>query len=61
MKATCLANLLALIGALVITNIAQAADPLPSWNDGKARQAIVDFVTKVTKEASPDFVPPGNK
>jgi phosphoglycolate phosphatase-like HAD superfamily hydrolase len=33
------------------------ADPLPSWNQGAARQAIVDFVGKVTKEGSPDFVP----
>ncbi len=36
---------------------AQAADPLPSWNDGPAKQSIVDFVVKVTDEASPDFVP----
>jgi phosphoglycolate phosphatase-like HAD superfamily hydrolase len=33
-------------------------DPLPSWNNGKAKSAIVDFVAKVTKEGSPDFVPP---
>ncbi|KOF12406.1 haloacid dehalogenase [Ensifer adhaerens] len=32
-------------------------DVLPSWNDGPARQAIVDFVTKVTAEGGPDFVP----
>ena len=32
-------------------------DALPSWNDGTAKQSIVDFVTKVTKEGSPDFVP----
>jgi len=37
---------------------AQAADPLASWNDGTAKQAIVEFVNKVTKEGSPDFVPP---
>jgi hypothetical protein len=37
--------------------LAQAAETLPSWNDGKAKQAIVDFVEKVTKEGSPDFVP----
>jgi phosphoserine phosphatase len=36
---------------------ARAADPLPSWNDGPARQAIVDFVAKVTMEGSRDFVP----
>jgi 2'-5' RNA ligase/phosphoglycolate phosphatase-like HAD superfamily hydrolase len=33
-------------------------DPLPSWTNGKARQSIVEFVTKVTKQGSPDFVPP---
>jgi phosphoglycolate phosphatase-like HAD superfamily hydrolase len=36
---------------------ARAADPLPSWKDGPARQAIVDFVAKVTTEGSQDFVP----
>jgi phosphoglycolate phosphatase-like HAD superfamily hydrolase len=36
---------------------ARAADPLPSWNPGKTRQSIVDFVAKVTKHGSPDFVP----
>jgi len=35
----------------------QANDPLPSWNDGKAKQSIVDFVARVTKLGSPDFVP----
>ena len=32
-------------------------DPLPSWNDGKNKQAIIAFVGKVTKKGSPDFVP----
>ncbi len=40
---------------------AQAADPLPSWNEGKARQSIVAFVEKVTKPGSPDFVPPAER
>jgi phosphoglycolate phosphatase-like HAD superfamily hydrolase len=35
-----------------------AADALPSWNDGPAKQAIVDFVAKTTRAGSPDFVPP---
>ena len=39
------------------TTAAQAADPLPSWNEGKTKQSIVDFVAKVTKEGSPEFVP----
>jgi len=35
----------------------RAAEPLPSWNDGGTKQSILDFVTKVTKEGGPDFVP----
>ncbi len=33
-------------------------DALPSWNDGAAKQAIVDFVKATTDKSSPDFVPP---
>ena len=33
------------------------ADPLPSWNDGAAKQAILAFIAKVTKAESADFVP----
>ena len=52
----------ALISVLAcFTTVAQAADPLPSWNDGKAKQAIVEFVAKVTKEGAPDFVPPAER
>jgi hypothetical protein len=43
------------------TTVAQAADALPSWNDGKTKQSIMDFVTKVTKQGSPDFVPPAER
>jgi hypothetical protein len=32
-------------------------DPLPSWNEGAAKSAIVDFVGGVTREAGPHFVP----
>jgi hypothetical protein len=35
----------------------RAADPLPSWNDGPSKKAIIEFVMKVTKESSPEFVP----
>ncbi|MEA1832536.1 HAD family hydrolase [Methylobacterium durans] len=48
---------LALIAAWISTATAQT-DPLPSWNDGPAKQAIVAFVTDVTREGSPDFIPP---
>lgn len=33
------------------------AEPLPSWNDGPAKQSIIDFVEAVATEGSPDFVP----
>ena len=48
--------LLALATGCSSTRTAQIA--LPSWNDGPAKQAIVDFVTKTTTAGSPDFVPP---
>lgn len=32
-------------------------DPLPSWNDGIPKRAIVEFVKRTTTEGSPDFVP----
>ncbi len=34
-----------------------AQDALPSWNDGAAKIAIVEFVGKVTRQGGPDFVP----
>lgn len=37
---------------------AQAAEALSSWNEGPAKAAILEFVGKVTKQGSPDFVPP---
>jgi phosphoglycolate phosphatase-like HAD superfamily hydrolase len=33
------------------------ADPLPSWNAGPSRDAIVDFVQRTTTPGSPDFIP----
>src|SRR6266568_1743034 len=41
-----------------VTIAAQAADPLSSWNDGPAKQAIVEFVKATTTQGSPQFVPP---
>jgi phosphoglycolate phosphatase-like HAD superfamily hydrolase len=37
---------------------AKAQDPLPSWNDGPAKQAIVDFVRTTTENGGAKFVPP---
>lgn len=36
-------------------------DPLPSWNDTAAKKSIVEFVSRVTKEGSPDFVKPEDR
>ena len=36
-------------------------DPLPSWNDGKTKQSIIDFVNKVTNENSSDFIKPEDR
>ena len=36
-------------------------DPLPSWNDGPAKKAIVVFVQKTTMQGSPEFVPPAER
>ena len=38
-----------MVAVLALALSAQAADPLPSWNDGATKQSIVDFVAKVTK------------
>jgi len=55
------------IGVLVTTLLAglavpgravAQADPLPSWNDGAAKQAIVRFVKATTDQSSATFVPP---
>ena len=36
-------------------------DPLPSWNDGAAKKAIVEFVQTTTTQGSPKFVPPAER
>ncbi|QKD82465.1 haloacid dehalogenase-like hydrolase [Thermoleptolyngbya sichuanensis A183] len=36
-------------------------DPLPAWNDGAAKQAILDFVAQVTTAHSLTFVPPTDR
>jgi phosphoglycolate phosphatase-like HAD superfamily hydrolase len=36
-------------------------DALPSWNDGAAKKAIVEFVQATTTQGSPKFVPPADR
>jgi phosphoglycolate phosphatase-like HAD superfamily hydrolase/Tfp pilus assembly protein FimT len=37
------------------------ADPLPAWNDGTAKRAIVDFIQTTTDSTSPHFVQPSER
>jgi phosphoglycolate phosphatase-like HAD superfamily hydrolase len=51
-----------LVLASAVTHSAAAqSDPLPSWNDGAARKAIVEFVKTTTDRNSPNFVPPAER
>jgi hypothetical protein len=52
------AFLLAIIASLVFCAAALAeTDPLPSWNNGPTKQAILGFVQQATDTAGPGFVP----
>jgi len=60
-KSLLLKSLLILLLLVNTAFAAAAADPLPSWNDTAAKKAIVTFVEDVTREGSPDFVPPAER
>jgi phosphoserine phosphatase len=36
-------------------------DPLPTWNEGPAKQSVIDFVKAVTNEAGADFINPADR
>lgn len=40
---------------------AHARDPLPSWNDGPAKKAIISFVKETTEKSSPKYVEPKDR
>ncbi|MEH6706233.1 MAG: HAD family hydrolase [Galbibacter orientalis] len=40
-----------------VTTVVEQADPLPSWNDGKTKKAIIEYVTDVTTKESANFIP----
>jgi len=52
----------ALLGTLLLAMPAAGqpatGDPLPSWNDGAAKQAVLNFVRSATDKGSPQYVPP---
>jgi phosphoglycolate phosphatase-like HAD superfamily hydrolase len=39
----------------------EKADPLPSWNVGPTKKAILEFVQTTTDKASPKYVPPARR
>jgi phosphoserine phosphatase len=56
---------LGILGLLCACWLAAAAavseDPLPSWSAGPTEQSILTFVTAVTTQGSPDYVPPAER
>jgi phosphoglycolate phosphatase-like HAD superfamily hydrolase len=54
------ACLLLVVIAAPMPALAQG-DPLPSWNDGPAKSAILDFVKRVTTDGGPEMVPPADR
>src|SRR5215468_9171985 len=48
------------LGSLLPAAYSQT-DPLPSWNDGRAKQAILEFVRVTTDEANPKYVTPAER
>ncbi len=53
----------AALGLMVLgcTQAFAQTDPLPSWNDGAAKKAIVEFVQATTTQGNPKFVPPAER
>ena len=44
-----------------LTRARAQTNPLPSWNEGATKQAITDFVARVTRHGGPDFVLPAER
>jgi hypothetical protein len=55
---TFLFTFVGLIAFSICAANAKAADPLPSWNEGPAKKAILEFVAAVTEENGKDYVEP---
>ena len=55
------ATALPLFPLATLAETSSTTDPLPSWNDGAAKQAILEFVKATTDRSSPDFVVPEDR
>ena len=49
------------ICAVCLCSVANAVDPLSSWNEGPARKAILEFVAAVTDQNGKDYVEPAER
>jgi phosphoglycolate phosphatase-like HAD superfamily hydrolase len=59
MKNTILKTVMVAVALMALSvGLAYAAEPLPSWNEGPAKKAIIEFVQETTTQGSPKFVPP---
>jgi len=58
-------RLVGALAAVVLVGCATAprggGDPLPSWNEGASKRAILAFVEAVTEEGGADYVPPSER
>lgn len=61
MKALAFSLVLLTFACVSGTTAPVVADPLPSWNDGPAKQAIIQFVRDTTDMAGPKYVPPEDR
>lgn len=58
----CYGSSLAVLGlSLIASTMVFAADPLASWNEGPAKQTIVEFVKATTREGGAEFVAPAER
>jgi phosphoglycolate phosphatase-like HAD superfamily hydrolase len=49
------------ICTVFLCSVSYAHDPLPSWNDGPTKTAILDFVAAVTEKGGRDYVEPAER
>lgn len=57
LKLSVLAGLFPLVRGVTQVVAQGSSDPLPSWNNGSVKASIIKFVTGITTEGSPTFVP----
>ena len=52
---------LVVLALVFASRVLAGPDPLPSWNDGEAKRAILAFVAETTSAGAPGFVPPAER